>query len=63
MAYGGGCGCKLLPAVLRSLLARAVKPQSHKQLLAGIETAGGTAVWQIEERTCLISTQDFFTGA
>ena len=35
--------------------------QPFKQLLVGTETGDDAAVWQIDERTCLISTTDFFT--
>ena len=60
MAHGGGCGCKLSPAVLATLLGNAGGAQSFKQLLVGTETGDDAAVWQIDERTCLISTTDFF---
>jgi selenide,water dikinase len=61
MAHGGGCGCKLSPAVLATLLSNSSEAQSFKQLLVGTETGDDAAVWQIDERTCLISTTDFFT--
>ena len=60
MAHGGGCGCKLSPAVLATLLSNMSEAQSFKQLLVGTETGDDAAVWQIDERTCLISTTDFF---
>jgi len=60
MAHGGGCGCKLSPAVLSTLLSNTSTAQSFKQLLVGTETGDDAAVWQIDERTCLISTTDFF---
>ena len=60
MAHGGGCGCKLSPAVLSTLLSNVSGAQSFKQLLVGTETGDDAAVWQIDERTCLISTTDFF---
>src|SRR5215471_19765456 len=60
MAHGGGCGCKLSPAVLSALLSNTSAAQSFKQLLVGTETGDDAAVWQIDERTCLISTTDFF---
>ncbi len=60
MAHGGGCGCKLSPAVLSALLADMPKAQPFKQLLVGAETADDAAVWQIDEQTCIISTTDFF---
>jgi len=34
--------------------------QPFKQLLVGTETGDDAAVWQVDERTCLISTTDFF---
>ncbi len=61
MAHGGGCGCKLSPGVLSALLADMPKAQPFKQLLVGTETGDDAAVWQIDEKTCLISTTDFFT--
>ena len=61
MAHGGGCGCKLSPAVLSALLANMPKSQPFKQLLVGVETADDAAVWQIDDKTCVISTTDFFT--
>jgi len=61
MAHGGGCGCKLSPAVLSTLLSSMSEPQPFKRLLVGTETGDDAAVWQVDERTCLISTTDFFT--
>jgi selenide,water dikinase len=60
MAHGGGCGCKLSPAVLATLLSNTSLTQSFRQLLVGTETGDDAAVWQLDERTCLISTTDFF---
>ena len=60
MAHGGGCGCKLSPAVLATLLSNRSSVQPFKQLLVGTETGDDAAVWQVDERTCLISTTDFF---
>lgn len=61
MAHGGGCGCKLSPAVLSALLGGVREAEPFRQLLVGTETGDDAAVWQIDERTCLISTTDFFT--
>jgi selenide, water dikinase len=60
MAHGGGCGCKLSPAVLASLLADTPKTQAFQQLLVGTETGDDAAVWQIDKKNCIISTTDFF---
>jgi selenide,water dikinase len=60
LAHGGGCGCKLAPAVLQQLLADQPAAQPYRQLLVGTETGDDAAVWQIDEKTCVIATTDFF---
>jgi selenide,water dikinase len=60
LAHGGGCGCKLAPAVLQSLLAGQAQAGPFAQLLVGAETADDAAVWQINDQTCVIATTDFF---
>ncbi|MBS9719620.1 selenide, water dikinase SelD [Tianweitania sp. BSSL-BM11] len=60
LAHGGGCGCKLAPAVLRELLAAQPAAQPFSQLLVGNETADDAAVWQVDDNTCVIATTDFF---
>lgn len=60
LSHGGGCGCKLAPAVLRELLAGQPAGQMFPQLLVGTETSDDAAVWQVDERTAVIATTDFF---
>jgi selenide,water dikinase len=60
LAHGGGCGCKLAPAVLEELLAGQPRTAAFAQLLVGTETGDDAAVWQIDDRTCVIATTDFF---
>ncbi|MBV9076245.1 MAG: selenide, water dikinase SelD, partial [Methylobacteriaceae bacterium] len=60
LAHGGGCGCKLEPAVLSKLLADQPASKPFAQLLVGNETADDAAVWQVDENTCVIATTDFF---
>jgi selenide,water dikinase len=60
LAHGGGCGCKLAPSVLQTLLADQPVAAPFKQLLVGTETADDAAVWQLDENTCIIATTDFF---
>ena len=60
LAHGGGCGCKLAPSVLQQLLADQPAAQPYRQLLVGTETGDDAAVWQIDEKTCIIATTDFF---
>jgi selenide, water dikinase len=60
LAHGGGCGCKLAPAVLQELLADQPMMAPYKQLLVGTENSDDAAVWQIDDETCVIATTDFF---
>lgn len=60
LAHGGGCGCKLAPSVLRQLLSGHPATNNYRELLVGIETGDDAAVWQLNEKTCLIATTDFF---
>ena len=50
LAHGGGCGCKLAPAVLRDLLAGQPVGQMFPQLLVGNETADDAADEKIRQR-------------
>jgi len=60
LAHGGGCGCKLAPAVLQQLLADQPVAKVFPQLLVGTETGDDAAVWLLEGETCVIATTDFF---
>jgi selenide,water dikinase len=60
LAHGGGCGCKLAPSVLQQLLANQPTVLPYAQLLVGTETGDDAAVWQIDDKTCIIATTDFF---
>jgi selenide,water dikinase len=60
LAHGGGCGCKLAPAVLQQLLAGQQGTAAYAQLLVGTETGDDAAVWQIDDQHCIIATTDFF---
>jgi selenide,water dikinase len=60
LAHGGGCGCKLAPSVLQQLLANQPAAAPYAQLLVGTETGDDAAVWQIDDKTCVIATTDFF---
>ena len=60
LAHGGGCGCKIAPAVLQQLLAGRPATAPFASLLVGTESTDDAAVWQVDERTCVIATTDFF---
>lgn len=61
LAHGGGCGCKLDPGVLRTLLADQPLAGPFERLLVGNETSDDAAVWALDDGTCVIATTDFFT--
>ena len=60
MAHGGGCGCKLAPAVLEQILAKMPAAAGLPQLLVGTETGDDAAVYRINERQAIVATTDFF---
>lgn len=60
LAHGGGCGCKLSPAVLQELLANQPSAGPFRNLLVGTETGDDAAVWQIDDNNCVVATTDFF---
>ena len=60
MAHGGGCGCKLSPAVLAQILAKMPAAGGFERLLVGTETDDDAAVYQINEQQAIVATTDFF---
>lgn len=60
LAHGGGCGCKLAPAVLTDILARMPLAAETRDLLVGTETADDAAVYRVSEDRALVATLDFF---
>jgi selenide, water dikinase len=60
-SHGGGCGCKIAPAVLTELLAATPIRGLPKELLVGTETADDAAVYKLNDRQALVATTDFFT--
>ncbi len=61
LAHGGGCGCKLSPAVLRDLLAAMPQAAAFPDLLVGLETGDDAAVYRLNDHQALVATTDFFT--
>lgn len=60
LAHGGGCGCKIAPAVLSRMLASVPMGRPFEQLLVGTETSDDAAVWKLSEDQALVATTDFF---
>ncbi len=60
-SHGSGCGCKIAPAVLESILKTGTAGPSYANLLVGNDTKDDAAVYNLGAGRCLISTVDFFT--
>src|ERR1044071_6755954 len=61
-SHGGGCGCKIAPAVLKQILGTAGTSglPIPKALLVGIETSDDAAVYALNDRQAIVATTDFF---
>ena len=60
LAHGGGCGCKLAPAVLQDILKGMPQAAPFADLLVGTETSDDAAVWRLNDQQALVATTDFF---
>ncbi|HEY8003771.1 MAG TPA: selenide, water dikinase SelD [Phenylobacterium sp.] len=60
LAHGGGCGCKLAPAVLQSILAGMPATAAFPDLMVGTATSDDAAVWRLNDSQALVATTDFF---
>ena len=60
-SYGGGCGCKIAPAILSEMLATMPLRGLPADLLVGTETADDAAVYRLNDEQALVATTDFFT--
>ena len=59
-SHGGGCGCKIAPAVLEQILAKVPRHALHPDLLVGTETSDDAAVYKLNDRQAIVATTDFF---
>jgi len=60
LAHGGGCGCKLAPAVLQSILKDMPAAAPFTDLMVGTDTSDDAAVWRLNDTQALVATTDFF---
>ena len=60
-SHGGGCGCKIAPAVLSEILAKTPVRALPKELLVGIESSDDAAVYRLNDEQAIVATTDFFT--
>ncbi len=59
-SHGAGCGCKISPKVLDSILDTKIQADINKNLIVGNNSRDDAAVYDLEDGTAVISTTDFF---
>jgi selenide,water dikinase len=59
-SHGAGCGCKISPSVLDTILHSDSAKQTFSALLVGNESKDDAAVYDLGDGTCVVSTTDFF---
>ncbi len=59
-SHGGGCGCKIAPALLSEILGKFSSRQSYPNLLVGTETSDDAAVYKLNDSQAIVATTDFF---
>ena len=60
LSHGGGCGCKIAPALLQEILGVAKEKLPFANLLVGTETSDDAAVYRLNDQQAIIATTDFF---
>ena len=60
LSHGGGCGCKIAPALLSEILKGTLQMPIPQELMVGIATADDAAVYKLNDHQALIATTDFF---
>jgi selenide,water dikinase len=59
-SHGAGCGCKIAPQVLDSILQSNMAAPDNKNLIVGNSSKDDAAVYDLGNGSALISTTDFF---
>ena len=60
LAHVGGCGCKIAPAMLQSILKGMPATAAFSDLMVGTATSDDAAVWRLNDTQALVATTDFF---
>ncbi|MEM9987402.1 MAG: selenide, water dikinase SelD [Bacteroidota bacterium] len=59
-SHGAGCGCKISPKVLDTILSQGKASLPHPNLLIGNEDRDDAAAYDLGDGTAILSTTDFF---
>ena len=60
LSHGGGCGCKISPAILSEILSKLPTRIAHPNLLVGTESSDDAAVYRLNDSQAIVATTDFF---
>lgn len=60
LAHGGGCGCKIAPALLQEILATLPGQMIPPDLVVDASTADDAAVYRLNDAQAVVATTDFF---
>ena len=60
LSHGGGCGCKIAPAVLQEILSQSPSMSGFANLLVGTESSDDAAVYRLNDTQAIVATTDFF---
>lgn len=60
LSHGGGCGCKIAPAVLQKILSQSPAVSGFADLLVGTESSDDAAVYRLNDSQAIVATTDFF---
>ncbi|MDP6473931.1 MAG: selenide, water dikinase SelD [Alphaproteobacteria bacterium] len=60
LSHGGGCGCKIAPAVLGDILDGLPRPFADPALLVGNDSSDDAAVYRLDGDQAVVATTDFF---
>ena len=60
LSHGGGCGCKIAPALLQKILGDVKDRLPYPDLMVGTETCDDAAVYRLNDSQAVIATTDFF---
>ena len=59
-SHGAGCGCKIAPSVLHTMLSCMNRETTYPDLIVGNDTKDDAAVVDLGDGTGIVSTTDFF---
>ncbi len=59
-SHGAGCGCKISPSILSTILKTNMPSFTDSRLLVGNDSNDDAAVYELNDGTAIISTTDFF---